>query len=310
MQRGREPFGRLRAPVPVLPRFVTRRPYCLPLPNGAALDLGPRTLVMGILNVTPDSFADGGLHFDSGRAVAAGLAMAEAGADIIDVGGESTRPGAAVVPADEESRRVLPVIEALARQTPVPISADTYKAEVARAALGSGALLINDISGLQYDPLLASVAAEGRAGLVLMHTRGRPAEMYAQASYGDVIEDVAAELRAGIERALAAGVAHECLVIDPGIGFAKRAAHSLTLLARLDDPALVALDCPVLSGPSRKSFLLAALGDCQPAGRDWGTAAAITASILHGAHIVRVHAVREMVQVARVADAILAAAPA
>jgi dihydropteroate synthase len=286
---------------------VSRRPFELPLANGHVLRLGEHTLVMGILNVTPDSFADGGIHLDPQRAVAAGLSMVEAGADIIDVGGESTRPGAAVVPAGEERRRILPVIAALARQARVPISVDTYKAEVAGAALDAGASIVNDISGLRYEPDLARVVAERRAALVLMHTRGRSSEMYAQAGYGDVVREVADELAASLDEAVHAGVDRASIVIDPGIGFAKRAPESLRLLACLDHPALTALDRPILAGPSRKSFLQAALGDCPPAGREWGTAASVTAAVLHGAHVVRVHGVREMVQVVRVADAILAA---
>jgi dihydropteroate synthase len=270
---------------------MPRRRYDVPLPDGARLQLGERTLVMGILNATPDSFAGGGLHADSGRAVAAGLVMIEAGADIVDVGGESTRPGADPVAADEERRRILPVVEGLRRQTRVPISVDTSKAEVGRAALDAGAALLNDISGLRYDPGLAGVAASYRAALVLMHMRGRPSDMYARADYRDLIGDVSTELRWSVEQAMAAGVDRAAIVIDPGIGFAKRAEHSFGLLAELDAPALAALDRPILVGPSRKSFLKTALGEGPPSERDWGTAAAVTAAILHGAHIVRVHGV-------------------
>jgi dihydropteroate synthase len=189
----------------------------------------------------------------------------------------------------------------------VPLSIDTYKSEVARAALDAGATIVNDVSGLLYDPGLGDLAAATGAALILMHTRGRSADMYALASYEHVLEEVAAELAAGVTRALQAGVRREAIVLDPGIGFAKRAEHSLQLLARLDDPALAMLDRPLLVGPSRKSFLQAALGQRPPSAREWGTAAAVTAAILGGAHIVRVHGVAEMVQVARVADAILAA---
>ena len=268
--------------------------------------LGSRTLVMGILNVTPDSFADGGLHFDAGRAVEAGVQMVADGADIIDIGGESTRPGATPLPEAEELRRVLPVIERLVSSVAVPISIDTYKASVARAAVAAGASIVNDISGLQYDSALGSVAAETGAALILMHTRGRSSGMYDRATYADVSREVAAELAAAMQRAAEAGVPVESLILDPGIGFAKKAEHSVEVLARLD--TVLHLGRPILSGPSRKSFLTAALGERAPAAREWGTAAAVTASVLNGAHIVRVHGVRAMVDVVRVADLIANAA--
>jgi dihydropteroate synthase len=286
---------------------VPRRTFTIPLPDGRIVALGPRTLVMGILNVTPDSFADGGRFASDAEAVAAGVALAEAGADIIDIGGESTRPGASPLPVEEELRRTVPIVRELARRVTVPLSIDTYKAAVARAALDVGAVLVNDVSGLLYDGELGRVAAEAHAALVLMHTRGRSADMYARASYADVIDEVAEELGAAATRATEAGVSREAIVLDPGIGFAKRAEHSLTLLAQLGHPSLEALDRPLLVGPSRKSFLQAALGARAPADREWGTAAAVTAAVLGGAHIVRVHGVAEMVQVVRVADAIRAA---
>jgi dihydropteroate synthase len=274
--------------------------FIVPLPGGRTLELGERTLIMGILNVTPDSFADGGVHYDVHKAVAAGLRMVEDGADILDIGGESTRPGADEVGADEEMRRVLPVVEALARETSTVISIDTYKAVVARAAVARGAQIINDISGLQYDPGLGEAAAETGAALVLMHTRGRSRTMYEFASYQDIVADIAKELEEAIARATAAGVRREAIILDPGLGFAKKAEHSYALLARL--PELAALGRPILSGPSRKSFLKQAIGDRLPTEREWGTAAAVTASVLGGAHIVRVHAVKEMRDVVRVAD--------
>ncbi len=256
---------------------------------------------MGILNVTPDSFAEAE-RLDTARAVDAALAMEAAGADIIDLGGESTRPGAVPIDADEELRRVLPVLRGLAGRLTVPISIDTYKASVARAAIGEGAAIVNDISGLQYDQAMAATVAQCDAALVLMHTRGRSADMYARAIYQDVVTDVAGELRESMAAATAAGVPRECLVIDPGIGFAKRPAHSYGLLARIAELAAT-LDRPVLAGPSRKSFMHEALNDRPPVERDWGTAAAVTAAVIGGAHIVRVHAVAEMVQVVRVAEA-------
>jgi dihydropteroate synthase len=285
-----------------------RRHYAIPLPQRAPLQLGARTLVMGILNVTPDSFADGGAHFDIDRAVEAGIRMAADGADILDIGGESTRPGADPLPEDEELRRVLPVIERLARQVQLPISIDTYKARVAREAVARGASIINDISGLQYEPALGAAAAESGAALILMHTRGRSSGMYDLAVYDDAAADVARELGEAIDRAVDAGVSREAIIIDPGFGFAKKADHSYEVLARLD--TLAALDRPILSGPSRKSFLKAALGEREPSAREWGTAAAVTASVLHGAHIVRVHGVAAMADVVRVADRIRAASQA
>ncbi len=260
---------------------------------------------MGILNVTPDSFADGGQHLDIDRAVAAGLRMAADGADVIDIGGESTRPGADPLPAAEEMRRVLPVVERLAAETSVPLSIDTYKAVVAREAVARGAAIVNDISGLQYDPDLGRVAADAGVAVVLMHTRGRSRDMYERAVYEDAASDVAAELAEAVTRAERAGVARDAIIVDPGLGFAKRAEHSFDVLAKLD--RIAALGRPILCGASRKSFLKAALGDRPPDEREWGTAAAVAASILFGAHIVRVHNVRAMIDVARVADRIRAA---
>jgi dihydropteroate synthase len=282
--------------------IAERRPYTVSLPGRKPLHLGTRTLVMGILNVTPDSFADGGLHLNTERAMEAGLRMAQDGVDIIDVGGESTRPGADPVPEAEELRRVIPVIERLAARVDVPISIDTYKSQVGRAAVAAGATIINDISGLLYDPLLAQVAADTGAAIVLMHTRGRSSGMYDLATYDDVSAEVARELRGAISRATAAGVPFESIVVDPGLGFAKKAEHSVAVLAQLD--TLASLNRPVLLGPSRKSFLKAALGERPAEAREWGTAAAIAASIFLGAHIIRVHGVREMIDVARVADLI------
>jgi dihydropteroate synthase len=281
---------------------IARRSYSIPLPGKPPLQLGARTLVMGILNVTPDSFADGGQHFEFDRAVAAGLRILAEGADIIDVGGESTRPGAEPLPEGEELRRVLPVVERLAAETEAPISIDTYKANVAREAVARGAVIINDVSGLQYDPALGTVASDTGAALILMHTRGRSRGMYELAVYDDVVGEVTRELFTAIARATGAGVSRERIVIDPGFGFAKRAEHSYEMLAHLD--ALAALDRPILSGPSRKSFLKAVLGERESDQREWGTAAAVAASVLLGVHIVRVHGVKEMVDVVRVADRI------
>jgi len=281
--------------------FPPRLSYLVPLPHGGGLSLGERPLVMGVLNVTPDSFADT-RRFSTESAIEAAIQMEAAGADIIDVGGESTRPGAVPVSAEEELRRVVPVLRGLAGRVRVPLSIDTYKASVASAAIAEGAAMVNDISALLYDADMARTIAEGRAALILMHTRGRSADMYAQAHYGDVVQDVAAELRQRMDTAIHAGVPIERIVIDPGIGFAKRPAHSYGLLARIAELGAL-LQRPVLAGPSRKSFMREALGDRPPVERDWGTAAAVTAAVLGGAHLVRVHAVAEMVQVVRVAEA-------
>jgi dihydropteroate synthase len=276
--------------------------FSIKLSDGRQLDLGHRTCVMGILNITPDSFADGGTRMDPDRAAADAVRMIADGADILDIGGESTRPGAPAVPADEEWRRIAPVLERLRGRVDVPISVDTYKAEVADKALAAGATIVNDVSGLTFDPDLAGVVARRGAAVVLMHTRGRSDDMYARATYDDVVRDVIRELGERGEAARAAGIDESRIVYDPGIGFAKRAGHSLEVLARFSE--LAALGRPLLAGPSRKSFLKSALGDVPAAGRVWGTAAAVTAAVLAGAHIVRVHDVAEMTQVVRVADAI------
>jgi dihydropteroate synthase len=279
-----------------------RSRFNLSLPDGRRLELGERTLVMGILNITPDSFAGGGERMNPERAIADAIQMVADGADIIDIGGESTRPGAPVLDAAEEWRRVRPVLEGLRGRVDVPISIDTYKAEVAEKAIGLGVSIVNDISGFTYDPALPAVVARAGAAAILMHNRGRSENIYEFAKYTDVMGEIATELAARAAVAEAAGVDRRRIIIDPGYGFAKRAAHTIEALARLDE--LSALKLPILSGPSRKSFLKLPLGDVPPAERLWGTAAAITASILAGAHIVRVHDVREMSQVAQTADAI------
>lgn len=263
--------------------------------------LGERTLVMGIINVTPDSFSDGGELLDPARAVEAGIRMAEEGADLLDVGGESTRPGALPIAEAEESRRVLPVIEALAARVQVPISVDTYKAGVADSALKAGAALINDISGLRYEPALATVVAKHGAAFILMHTRGRSKDMYEQATYHDIVGEVQDELRQSIAFATGAGVALQRIMVDPGLGFAKGASQSFEVLARLHE--FSELGRPLVIGPSRKSFLERSIPrEISTADREWPTAAAVSVASLEGAHVVRVHAVREMAQVVRVAD--------
>jgi dihydropteroate synthase len=256
---------------------------------------------MGILNVTADSFADAAPTPDAATAIERGIRMAADGADILDVGGESSRPGIDPGTAGEELARVVPVVRELARRLTLPISVDTYRAEVARAALGEGASIINDISGLRYEPALAGVVARSDAALILMHMRGRSKQMYAEAVYADVAAEVTAELRASPGVAAAAGVGLERIIVDPGLGFAKRPTDSYGVLARLPELA-AALDRPVLVGPSRKSFLREAVGGRPAPERDWGTAAAVAAAVLLGAHMVRVHAVKEMVQVVKVAE--------
>jgi dihydropteroate synthase len=279
-----------------------RRAFTLSIPGRAPLVLGPRTLVMGVLNVTPDSFSDGGRAVDPERALEVALALEAAGADIIDVGAESTRPGAAPVSTTEEIARAQPVLKALARRVKVPISIDTYKAAVAAMAIDEGALMVNDISGFDYDDEMGRVVARSGVPAVLMHTRGRPEDMYAHAEYGDVVAEVIGDLQRCINRAQDFGVERKQLIVDPGLGFAKRAAQSMAALVGLD--RLAELGLPILIGPSRKSFLAAATGPLAPEDRDWPTAAAITAAILGGAHIVRVHAVDKLIHVARTADAI------
>ncbi|HEX2902392.1 MAG TPA: dihydropteroate synthase [Jatrophihabitans sp.] len=265
-----------------------------------------RIVVMGVLNVTPDSFSDGGRYTDLEDAVAHALAMAAAGADLIDVGGESTRPGADRVPAEEEIRRVVPVVRRLV-EAGLAVSVDTYRAAVAEQALAAGATLVNDVSGGLGDPDMARVVRDARCPWVLMHWRGHSKDMNELANYTDVVADVRAELSARVDAALAAGVAAEALVLDPGLGFAKRAEHNWALLARLD--ALTSIGLPVLVGASRKSFLgrLLAEPDGTPrpfAGREDATTALTLYSAARGAWGVRVHEVRPNVDAALVAAAL------
>ena len=262
-----------------------------------------RAVVVGILNVTPDSFSDGGRHFQAAAAVAAARAMRDAGADIIDVGGESTRPGARQPQEAEELRRVIPVIEQIAGLG-VPISVDTRRASVAQAALGAGAEIVNDVSALAHDPAMAAVVAAAGAGLILMHMRGTPETMDQHARYGDVVAEVCAELGARRDAAVAAGITPQAIVLDPGLGFAKRSEHNLTLIDQV--PRLAALGHPVLLGPSRKRFLGDLTGKAAP-DRDAATAAACVAGRLRGAHLFRVHDVASAREALNVADAVLGA---
>jgi dihydropteroate synthase len=289
------------------------------------LELGKRTLIMGIVNVTPDSFSDGGLYLDSGKAADHALQLLDEGADIIDIGGESTRPGASVVlaspkpegqtpkvavSAEEEVRRVLPVITSLKKRRPdVVISIDTYKASVAHAAAAEGAEIVNDVSGLRWDPQMARTIAEIKCGAVLMHMRGRPEEWRNLPPPGDVVLLVKRELREWVEAAVLAGVRRERIALDPGFGFGKSFEQNYPLLARFQD--LQSLGFPLVTGTSRKSFLGRTLAkdgkDAAAADRLYGNLAAHTALILKGAHILRTHDVKAAVEAARVADAILEA---
>jgi dihydropteroate synthase len=293
--------------------MLTRKVFHLQLP-ACALTLGKRTLIMGVLNVTPDSFSDGSKFLAADRAVAHALSLQKAGADILDVGAESTRPGSTGISAVEELRRLLPVLQALRGKLKIPISIDTRKASVAEIAVGAGAEIINDVSGLKHDPRLAEVAALRGVLLVLMHMRGEPRTMQKIPFARNVIKDVTQGLQSSIRQARKAGVARSQIIIDPGIGFGKSFQQNYELLQRL--PELAKLGYPLLIGTSRKGFLgrTLALAKGSTTGRTkpipteeriWASAATVTASILGGAHIVRVHDVTEMAQVARVSDCVL-----
>jgi dihydropteroate synthase len=278
--------------------------------NGRTLPIGERTLVMGILNVTPDSFSDGGEFFSLYKAIAHAEQMIAEGADIIDVGGESTRPGgAAIVSAAEEQSRVLPIIRELVKRSTVPISIDTTKASVARAALDAGAAIVNDISALRFDPQLADEVAKSGAGLVLMHSRGTPGALHGLPPVADIVEEVISSLRSSIALAEQRGVKRESIVIDPGIGFGKSQEQNIELIAKLDQLVAAFPDFPLLIGTSRKSFIGRILADAtgNPAPSDerlHGTMASSAIAVLKGAHIVRVHDVKAAVETVRVADAI------
>lgn len=270
--------------------------------GGASLPVGQRTVVMGVLNVTPDSFYDGGRYFDPEAACRRALEMIEEGADVIDVGGESTRPGAEPVPAEEEIRRVVPVIQRLAGSVKTPISVDTYKARVAEAALKAGAAIVNDVTGLQKDPEMASVAAAYGAAVVVMHSKGDPRTMQLNPTYRDVVREVKEYLERGCERAIRAGVPEDRIWIDPGIGFGKTVEHSLTLLRSLRE--LRTLGFPILVGTSNKSVIGHVLG-VPVSQRLEGTAATVAAAIAYGADGVRVHDVRVMRMVSDMTDAVV-----
>ena len=270
--------------------------------RGRRFELGPRTWLMGVVNVTPDSFSDGGAYFDAGKAVDRGLALAAEGADIIDVGGESTRPGARPVPEAEEAGRVVPVIAALRAKTPALNSVDTTKAAVARAALDAGADIVNDTSAFRFDPAMTGVVARAGAGVVLMHMQGTPLTMQEDPRYDDLVGEISGFLAERIRVAAAAGIPGERVIIDPGIGFGKTLDHNLEILRRQE--SFLALGRPLLLGFSRKAFLGKILG-LPPADRLEGTIAAAVLSVERGAHILRIHDVGPVARAVRTAEAIL-----
>ncbi|MFN3396385.1 MAG: dihydropteroate synthase [Thermodesulfovibrionales bacterium] len=271
--------------------------------SGFSFDFSKRSYIMGILNVTPDSFSDGGLYYNEKKAIEHGLRLVEEGADIIDIGGESTRPGSEPVSVDEEIRRTIPVIKALSKEINIPISIDTYKAEVARRALDAGAAMVNDISGLRFDPDMPKVVAEYDVPVVIMHIKGRPKDMQLNPSYEALIPEIMDYLRISIRLAIKFGVKEDRIIIDPGIGFGKTFEHNLEILNNLKQFSL--LEKPLAIGVSRKAFIGKILGDLPPVERLEGTAASIAIAIYNGANIVRVHDVKEMVRVARVVDSIM-----
>lgn len=270
--------------------------------RGRNLDLDRRTHVMGVINITPDSFSDGGLYFSHSKAIERGIQMAEEGVDIIDVGGESTRPYSRRIPVSEEIERVVPVIEALSRKVHVPISIDTIKADVAREALSAGASIINDITALRFDPRMSALAAEAEVPVVLMHMKGTPEDMQMNPVYEDVVAEVLLFLRERTEYAEASGIRRNLIIIDPGIGFGKSFDHNLTLIRNLK--AFTSFGNPVLLGTSNKAFIGHILKK-GPGERLTGTMATVAAGVMNGANIVRVHHVREAVETVKIIDAVL-----
>jgi dihydropteroate synthase len=281
-----------------------RRMFVIKLDDGRSISLGERTIVVGVLNVTPDSFSDGGQHFEPARAIDRALEMESEGADIIEVGGESTRPGATRLSVKEELSRVLPVLRGLAGRLKVPIAIDTYKSEVAAAAVAQGASIINDVSALRFDPALADVAAREHAVLVLMHMRGEPATMQKLEPSPDIFAEISSDLGAAIRLAESCGVKRDRIIIDPGIGFGKTMQQNLAILNHLE--RFDSLNLPLMIGTSRKSFIGRITGHSET-DRAFGSAASIAIAILRGAHLVRVHDVKQMVEAARIADAIISA---
>jgi len=275
-----------------------RNVYTWNLPR-ASIRLGERTAIMGILNVTPDSFSESGEYFDSHKAIARGRQIEQEGADMIDIGGESSRPGSSAIPEEEETRRVMPVVEALAATVRIPISIDTYRAAVAERAIRAGAQIVNDISAFRFDGKMALTVAKTGAGVVMMHSRGSRETLHQQSRMTNAVREVADSLAGSLTDARAAGIATEAIVIDPGIGFGKAAEESVAVLKSL--AVFSKLGYPLLVGTSRKSFIrLMTSGDLDA--RAWGTAATIVAAIMNGAHIVRVHDVRQARVLADVTD--------
>ena len=265
-------------------------------------DFSKRTYIMGILNITPDSFSDGGLYYTKNKAVDHALKMHDEGADIIDIGGESTRPGAEAVSLEEEMKRVVPVIEELAKRLTIPLSIDTYKSRIAHAALSAGASLVNDISGLKFDPEMSAVVASHKVPIAIMHIKGTPKNMQKNPSYTALIPEILDYLRRGLECARSAGIDEDNIIIDPGIGFGKTVEHNLEIIRRLNE--FSGFEKPILIGPSRKSFIGKILNDLPVTERLEGTAAAAAIGIFNGANIIRVHDITAMVRVAQVADKI------
>ena len=266
------------------------------------LDVSHKPLVMGILNITPDSFSDGGRYLDYKAAVERGLRLAEEGADIIDIGGESTRPGAQKVSLDQELQRVLPVIEQLASKLKLPVSIDTYKSQVAKAALEAGASIVNDISGLNFDPEMALTVSSAKAGLVLMHIKGTPEDMQTDPRYDDLLAEVGSYLKASIKMAAEAGIMHEAIAIDPGIGFGKTVEHNLSLIKNLE--CFARFNCPLVAGASRKSFIGKLNNDIPADQRLPGSLAAALLAVQNGASVIRCHDVRETGQALKMYQAI------
>lgn len=270
--------------------------------KGARLALGRKTYVMGVLNITPDSFSEKGEFFDRAKAIGHAFKMARDGADIIDIGGESTRPGAGDISVDEELSRVIPVIEAIAGSINIPISIDTRKSKVAEAAIEKGASIINDISGLNHDRDMGLIAAKYGVGLIVMHMKGMPKDMQAKAAYKNLIKEIIDSLKESMDIGKRAGVRETRMIVDPGIGFGKTAEHNLEILNRLGE--FKALGRPICVGTSRKSFIGKVLGLDDPKERLAGTLATLAIAVIKGANILRVHDVKEAVQVARIADSV------
>jgi dihydropteroate synthase len=267
-----------------------------------SLDFSKKTYIMGVLNVTPDSFSDGGLFFSEKKAIEHAFRLIEDGADIIDIGGESTRPGSEPIPIEEEIRRTVPVIKAISKEIKVPISIDTYKSELARHALDTGASIVNDISGLRFDPDMPKVVAEYGVPAIIMHIKGRPKDMQQNPVYEALLPEIMDYLKVSIGLAIKSGISEDKIIIDPGIGFGKTLEHNLEIIKNLKEFTL--LGKPIAIGVSRKAFIGKILGDVPPLERLEGTAAAVAISIFNGANIVRVHDVKEISRVVKVADAI------